>query len=204
MPIAPPPGPLAGRHVVLEPLSLDHVPGLAAAADADRSTFGWTIVPSGLDGTEGYVTDLLDLAARGGTVPFAQRRVADGALVGCTRYLDLRWYRGRAEPDEVEIGGTWLAASAQRTPINSEAKLLLLTHAFEVWGCWRVALCTDARNDRSRAAIERIGARYEGILRNFRPRMGPGETGARDTAIFAMTDADWPVARAALHARLAP
>ena len=85
--------------------------------------------------------------------------MADGRLVGCTRFLEMRRWRGRPEPDEVEIGGTWLAADVQRSAVNTEAKLLLLTQAFDDWHVDRVAIATDARNDRSRHAIERIGAR---------------------------------------------
>ena len=131
-----------------------------------------------------YVENLLELRDRGDAVPFVQRRLADGQLVGCTRYMDIRSWSGRGVPDEVEIGGTWLAASAQRTPINTEAKLLLLTHAFETWEVYRVALATDARNERSRTAIARIGASFEGELRNHRWSFAPGEAGQpRTTAL---------------------
>ena len=118
--------------------------------------------------------------------------------------MELRRWRGRDEPDEVEIGGTWLAPDAQRSPINTEAKLLLLVHAFDVWQVTRVALATDVRNERSRRAIERIGARFEGTLRHHRPSLSPGEEGrARDTALFAITDDDWPDVRSNLARRLA-
>ena len=131
------------------------------------------------------------------------RHLASGRLVGCTRFMELRRWCGHAEPDEVEIGGTWLAADAQRTPVNTEAKLLLLTHAFEVWRVRRVALGTDARNERSRRAIERIGASFEGVLRHHRPSMVAGEQGRpRDTALFAVTDDDWPAVARSLRARL--
>ena len=106
-------------------------------------------------------------------------------------------------PDEVEIGGTWLAASAQRSAINTEAKLLMLSHAFEVWQVNRVALATDARNERSRAAIERIGATFEGVLRRHRWSFAPGESGQpRDTAIFSIVPSEWPDVKARLTARL--
>ena len=106
-------------------------------------------------------------------------------------------------PDEVEIGGTWLAADAQRSPVNTEAKLLLLTHAFETWDVSRVALCTDVRNERSRQAIERIGASFEGVLRHHRLSYVAGEVGRpRDTAMFAMTDDDWPAVKERLTERL--
>ena len=152
-----------------------------------------------------YVARLLSPAPTPApAVPFAQRRLADGRLVGCTRFMELRWWRGRDEPDEVEIGGTWLAADAQRTPINTEAKLLLLTHAFDVWGVVRVALATDvaqrAQPDGDRAHRRPLrGRRCATTAR----RSSPGEAGRpRDTALFAITDDDWPAARAALERRL--
>lgn len=195
---------LAGRHVRLEPLTSDHAEPLAAAAAGDRSTFGWTRVPDGIDDARRYVDELLRDADAGTVLPFAQVRVADGVPIGCTRFMDMRWWSGREVPDEVEVGGTWLAASAQRTPINTEAKLLLFTHAFETWGVHRLALATDARNERSRAAIERAGARFEGVLRNHRFSYAEGEVGQpRDTALFAMTSGDWPSVKAALEVRLA-
>ncbi len=172
------------------------------AANEDRSTYQWTTVPHDATAMQRYVDALLEQAAVGATVPFIQRRVADGAVVGCTRFMTIARWRGRAEPDEVEIGGTWLAASAQRGPINTEAKLMLLTHAFETWGTVRVTLCTDARNARSRAAIERIGARLEGVMRSHRASHVREEAGQpRDTAIFAITAEDWPEAKRRLTAR---
>jgi RimJ/RimL family protein N-acetyltransferase len=123
--------------------------------------------------------------------------------VGATRFLWLRHYFDRPEPDAAEIGGTWLAASAQRTGINTEAKLLMLTHAFEVWGVQRVDLKTDARNERSRAAIERIGARLDGIVRNWQPSLVPGEAGRpRDSALYSIIPAEWPGVKAGLEQRL--
>lgn len=194
---------LRGEHVELIPMASEHVAGLTAAAGRDRATYGFTEVPATPEAMAGYVGRLLSLAAAGAAVPFSQRRVDDGRLVGCTRFMELRWWRDRTDPDEVEIGGTWLAADAQRSPVNTEAKLLLLTHAFERWGVVRVALATDARNARSRTAIERIGARYEGTLRNHRPAMVDGESGRpRDTALFAITDDDWPAVREQLRRRL--
>ncbi len=114
------------------------------------------------------------------------------------------WPLGRRDPDEVEVGGTWLAADAQRSPINTEAKLLLLTHAFDVWDVRRVAICTDARNERSRRAIERLGATFEGVLRQHRASTAAGEAGTlRDTAVYAIVAADWPAVRDRLSARAA-
>lgn len=193
---------LTGRFVQLEPLGREHVDDLVAAASADRSTFDHTWVPDGRDAMTGYVDHLLAEHAAAQVLPFAQRRLDTGEVVGCTRYLDIRWWRGRPEPDEVEIGGTWLGANAQRTAVNTEAKLLLLTHAFDTLGVWRVAICTDARNQRSRDAIERIGATFEGILRNHRLRYNTDPVEPRDTAVYSVTDQDWPAVRAGLDDRL--
>lgn len=195
---------LRGSHVELVPLALEHAGELAAAANLDRSTYGFTEVPDDLAATERYLAKLLAQRDAGTAVPFAQRRRADGRLVGCTRFMELRFWWDRSTPAEVEIGGTWLAADAQRSPVNTEAKLLLMTHAFETWGVGRVALCTDVRNERSRRAIERLGARLEGILRHHRPSTVAGEAGRlRDSALYAVTDDDWPTVRDGLRARLA-
>jgi RimJ/RimL family protein N-acetyltransferase len=195
---------LAGRHVVLEPLARSHAPGLLRAAEVDRSAYGYTPVPADLVSMEAYIDWLLDDAQRDVVVPFAQRRVADGELVGCTRYLNVTWWPDRDLPVEVEIGGTWLGAAAQRTPINTEAKLLLLAHAFESWQVHRVAVCTDALNERSRRAIERIGATFEGVLRRHRASTGhatvPGTP--RDTAVYSIIVEEWPDVRTHLQERL--
>lgn len=199
---------LTGRHVRLEPLSDTHVDGLAAAAAVDRATYGWTYVPDGREAMERYVTGLVADRAAGIAVPFAQVAADTGDVLGCTRLMELRWAAGRATPVEVEIGGTWLTAPAQRTPVNTEAKLLLLRHAFGELGVWRVAICTAAENTRSRTAIERLGAQFEGILRNHRQRMGDlgNPTGAllpRDSALYSITPDDWPAVEARLTAKLA-
>jgi RimJ/RimL family protein N-acetyltransferase len=187
---------LAGRHVVLEPMRPDHVEELAAATGGDRSSFAYTRVPEGLDDTAAYVDWLLRDAADGAVGPFVQRRVADGRLVGCTRYLHPDWPLDRDVPDEIEIGGTWLCADAQRSPINTESKLLLLSHAFERWNVQRVAICTDARNQRSRAAIERLGVAFEGVLRRHRASTHAGDGDRlRDSAMYAVTVDDWPIVR---------
>jgi RimJ/RimL family protein N-acetyltransferase len=194
---------LTGRFVALEPLATHHAPDLLHAADEDRSTYGYTPVPADLASMEAYVRWLLDDAARDVVVPFAQRRLADGRLVGCTRYLNVLWWPDREWPAEVEIGGTWLSASAQRTAINTEAKLLLLTQAFDVWGVNRVAICTDALNERSRRAIERLGATFEGILRRHRASTGHATVPntARDTAVYSIIPDEWPGVRAGLAKR---
>jgi RimJ/RimL family protein N-acetyltransferase len=195
---------LAGRYVVLEPLSTDHVDDLVRAATQDRSSYGYTHVPDTVGSMTEYVDRFVAARSRGTDLPFAQRRVTDGRVVGCTRYLDVTWWPDRADPVEVEIGGTWLAADAQRSPVNTEAKLLLLGHAFETWHVHRVAICTDRRNERSRAAIERLGASLDGILRNHRPTMGAeGIAGTpRDTAVYSILPDEWPAIRRRLVERL--
>jgi len=188
---------------MLEPLATEHVDAIALAGSGDRSTFAYTQVPDGGDEASDYVTWLLDDAAHDRATPFVQRRVDDATVVGCTRFLNPAWPLGRDHPDEVEIGGTWLSSSAQRTAINTEAKLLLLTHAFEVWNVQRVAVCTDARNDQSRRAIERLGARFEGVLRRHRRSTHTGDGDRlRDTAAYAITIDDWPDVQAMLAGQL--
>jgi RimJ/RimL family protein N-acetyltransferase len=193
---------LAGRHVRLEPLTLEHAAGLTAAANIDRSTYALTPVPDSVEAMNAYIEQLLADRDAARVVPFCQVDVITGRPVGCTRYLDLQWWRRRQEPDEVEIGGTWLAASAQRTGINPEAKYLLLRHAFEQLGVWRVAICTDARNARSREAIERIGATFEGVLRNHRLVADAGEPAPRQTAVYSIIDDEWATVSARLREKL--
>lgn len=191
--------PLHGDLVRLEPLREDHVPGLALAAEEDRSAYAYTMVPRA-DETPAYVQAQL---TRDRVTPFAQVRVADGAPVGCTAYYNPRTWPGRDDLSAVEIGGTWLAASAQRTGINAESKLLLMTYAFETLNVVRVDFRTDARNQRSRQSIERLGAQLEGVLRNWGPSWVPGEEGRlRDSAIFSVIDIEWPQVKSALTRRV--
>jgi RimJ/RimL family protein N-acetyltransferase len=193
---------LTGRHVQLEPLQIDHVDELVAASTVDRDTYGYTDVPGDRQSMRRYVERLVDEHAEAKVLPFAQRRLDTGQLAGCTRFMEPRWWRGRHDPDEIEIGGTWLAATAQRTAVNTEAKYLLLSHAFEQWDVWRVAVCTDEDNSRSRTAIERLGASFEGVLRNHRLRYNTAEPAPRNTAVYSITDAEWPVVKRALQHRL--
>jgi RimJ/RimL family protein N-acetyltransferase len=195
---------LAGRHVRLEPLRPHHAEALLVAADADRSSYGWTAVPADLPAMQRYIDGLLADAQARTAVPFVQLRAADGVPLGCTRFLDLRWWAGRNTPAEAEVGGTWLTVAAQRTAVNTEAKLLLLTHAFEVWGVERLAICTDERNQRSRTAIERLGASFEGVLRHHRQQAGHHTiAGApRNTAVYSILPGEWPGVRSRLEARL--
>ena len=196
---------LTGEHVQLEPLTGDHIHQLVVAANEDRSSYAWTPVPESVGAMKSYVSALLADAEAGRVIPLVQRRLSDQRIVGCTRFLEIRYWTGRDLPDEVEVGGTWLAASAQRTAINTEAKLLLFRHAFEEWQVRRLAICTDARNTRSRDAIVRTGATFEGILRNHRASAVAGEIGQpRDTATHSVLDTEWPAVRANLLGRLRP
>ena len=193
---------LSGRLVRLEPLTPDHAADLAAAAER-RDTYGFTTVPDGADRAAAYVASRLAGATAGEWMPFAQVRLADGQAVGSTSYLTFRRRPGSVVPYAVEIGGTWLAASAQRTGINVEAKLLLLGHAFDEWGTARVDLKTDARNARARAAIEGLGARLDGVLRSWQPSQAPGEDDRlRDSAMYSILLAEWPEVRERLERRL--
>ena len=194
---------LAGRYVTLTPLAIGDVPGLVAAASGDRSTFGWSIVPGDVDAMEAVVRRLIAEGDQRTAVPFTTRRSGTAEIIGMTRFLTLRWYFDRDYPDGAEIGGTFLTARAQRTAANTEAKLLMMTHAFDVWGVRRLDLKTDERNDRSRRAIERIGGQFEGVLRNWQAAQVDGEEGrTRNSAIYSVLDSEWPGVRERLEARL--
>jgi len=194
---------LSGRLVRLEPLEEGHLDALVAAASENRESYGFTLVPQGAEAMRAHTQELLELRACSEELPYVQIRFADERPVGMTRYLVIRRRAGEPLPYAVEIGGTWLAASAQRTGINTEAKLLLLTQAFERWQVGRVDFKTDARNLRSRTAILALGARFEGVLRNWQPSLVPGEERAlRDSALYSILDSEWPAVRVALGARL--
>ena len=189
---------LEGRTVRLVPLVADLVPALVVAASEERSTYGFTNVPPDADAMSTYVDAAL---AAPDQYAFATCSAADSRVVGSTRFGSLDWWPPRRpEPDVAEIGWTWLAASAQRSAVNTEAKLLMLTHAFEVWRVQRLQLKTDALNERSRAAIERIGARFEGVLRNQTPAFG--RPGPRDSAMYSIVPSEWPEVKARLIDRL--
>ncbi|MFY9806311.1 MAG: GNAT family protein [Pseudonocardiaceae bacterium] len=193
---------LHGSLVRLEPLSMNHGADLAVSAEEDRDVYGFTRVPRGWE-VEGYLAAHFERANDGKLAPFAQVRHSDERAVGCTAYWDPRYWPGRSELYAIEIGWTWLAASAQRTGINIEAKLLLLEYAFETLGVVRVDLKTDARNARSRRAIERLGAQFEGVLRRWSQSHAPGEEGRlRDSAMFSVIASEWPTTKATLCRRL--
>ncbi|MBG0827534.1 GNAT family N-acetyltransferase [Planomonospora sp. ID67723] len=192
---------LHGSLVRLEPLTMSHAPDLARAAEEDRSSYAYTLVPRAAE-VAAYVEGRF-AEGSGGWTPFAQVRTSDGTAIGCTAFWDLRTWPGRQDLQAVEVGGTWLAASAQGTGINTEAKLLLLTYAFETLGVVRVDLKTDARNERSRRAIAGLGVRFEGVLRSWSRSWAPGEEGLlRDSAMFSVIAGEWPTVKSALRARL--
>ena len=194
---------LAGKHIRLEPLEFRHADGLVAAAAVDLSLYRWTFVPRNRAEAIQYIDTALAWKNAGTAMPFATIRLTDDVVLGSTRFWNMeRWSwpqgyprHGRTAPDVCEIGHTWLTSTAVRTPVNTEAKLLMLTHAFETWEVLRVCLHTDARNDRSRAAIERIGARFEGILRA--QRLAADNT-PRDSARFSIVAAEWRGVKAKL------
>jgi RimJ/RimL family protein N-acetyltransferase len=212
----PAPVTLIGRTVRLEPLSEQHAEGLAAAAAEDRSTYGFTAVPQGVDGALEFIaTAQADLAA-GRSLAFATIRATDGLIVGSTRFLEMDYWQGpvvwpplpsgptgdpaTAVPDAAEIGRTWLSRHAQGTGINTEAKLLMLRHAFETWGVQRISMRADARNLRSRAAIERLGATSEGVRRAH----SRGLDGVvRSTAFYSILAEEWPAVRDIIELRIA-
>jgi RimJ/RimL family protein N-acetyltransferase/GNAT superfamily N-acetyltransferase len=187
-------GPLSGDHVRLEPLRPGHVPGLVSAAAGGGDLYRWTVVPRDTDQARRYVETALAARDQGTSVPFAVVRAADGAVIGSTRFWDLTFWpwpgpEPKATPDTCEIGHTWLSRDAIRTGANTEMKRLMLTHAFETWGVHSVSFHTDARNQRSRDAIQRIGGTFEGILRAHRLAV---DQGPRDSARFSITAAEWP------------
>ncbi|MFF8596320.1 GNAT family N-acetyltransferase [Streptomyces sp. NPDC015220] len=205
---------LRGERVFLEPMETGHVPDLTRAASESRDAYGFTLVPADRDSMARYVSAALDDQSTGWALPFVVRDRRRDQIVGSTRFLDLdywtwppSWPPGRttprpdAIPTVAEIGSTWLSASAQGTGCNTEAKLLMLTHAFDVWGVLRVTLKTDARNGRSRAAIEKIGGRFEGV-RRAHARAVDGSV--RDTAYYSVLSEEWPDVRGRLRAISSP
>lgn len=194
---------LEGALVRLEPLGHHHAPDLAAAGEEDRGPFGFTWVPTAEE-TGAYIDAQLARAEAGRLAPYAQVSLETGRAVGSTSFWDPRYFPDDGRLYAVEIGFTWLAPSAHGTGVNAEAKLLLFGHAFERWGVERVDLKTDARNARSRAAIEAAGARFEGVLRKWSRSWAPGEDGAlRDSAIYSIIDTEWPACKSRLEARVA-
>jgi len=201
---------LEGRHVLLEPLSLNHVPDLVHAAIQPRETFGLTDVPADELDMRRYVESALAGRNSGTMLPFATIDRKAERVVGSTRFGNVEFWswpegnlnqRGENLPDVVEIGWTWLSPDAQRTAINTEAKLLMLTYAFESLRVHRVSLKTDSRNERSRRAIERLGAKFDGVIRAAQTAY---DGAIRDSAYYSVLDSEWPSVKSQLAARLRP
>jgi RimJ/RimL family protein N-acetyltransferase len=188
-------GTLEGRHTRLEPLAETHRAALFAASRHPEIWRWMRDYPSSQAAFDGWYDEALRASAAGEECAFATVDRATGVPVGSTRFLALR-------PDDlgVEIGWTWLTPDRWRSGINVEAKYLMLTHAFETLGCIRVELKTHAENQRSRRAMEAMGAWFEGVHRNH--RIVPG-VGIRDTAWFSIIDGEWPDVRRRFEARLA-
>ena len=204
---------LDGRHVRLEPLALGHARALVSAGSGPRDTYGFTWVPPDEDSMLRYIETALRDRDAGRALPFVTIAKSAGGksaarVVGSTRFGNIEFWpwpaanprqRGLDVPDVVEIGWTWLSQDVQRTPINTEAKLLMLIHAFEGWRVHRVSLMTDARNERSRRAILRVGAQFDGVIRA--QRMAADGT-IRDTAAFSILESEWPAIKRQLQSRL--
>lgn len=186
---------LNGKYVRLEPMTEDHIPGLAEIGVGQ--TF-WDFMLYGrmdsLEDMRNWVRDILSRAEKGADLPFVAIYLASGKVAGATRYLNIM-----PKDRGLEIGGTWYGTEYQRTPVNTECKYLLLTHAFERLGCIRVQLKTDLRNVRSQKAIERIGAKREGILRNHMI-LPSGQF--RDSVFYSILDSEWPEVKKRLEAIL--
>ena len=187
---------LQGQYVRLEPLDLRHVQGLVTASAVDSSLYQWSPVPQGEIETARYVETALAWKEAGSALPFAILRREDGVIIGSTRFWNIEFWswpadhplHDRTTPDACEIGYTWLTRSAIRTGANTESKLLMLMHAFEVWETLRVCFHTDVRNLRSRAALERIGGQFEGILRSHRLA---ADFIPRDSARYSILAPEW-------------
>ena len=185
---------LEGTHVRLEPLSPQHVTPLTEVG-VDPEIWRWmTVQVRDRNGMQRYVDEALEAQRNGVAVPFATVERSGNRVVGTTRFGNIDRSNRRAE-----IGWTWINPKWQRSPINTEAKLLMLRHAFEVWGCIRVEFKTDALNDKSRAALLRIGAKEEGMLRKHMI----ADTGRfRDSVYYSVLDTEWPDVKANLEQKL--
>jgi RimJ/RimL family protein N-acetyltransferase len=185
---------LEGRHVRIEPLAYEHADGVrAAASDGELWRLWYTSVPAP-DKTKEWIDIALDVRTRLGGMPFVVREKASGDIVGATRYFNVD-----APNRRLEIGHTWYAKRVQRTAVNTECKLLLLTHAFEALGCIAVEFRTSSFNFQSREAIARLGAKQDGILRSH--QILPDGT-LRDTVVFSIIAPEWPAVKRHLVFRL--
>jgi RimJ/RimL family protein N-acetyltransferase len=186
---------LEGRYVRLAPLSRDHLHGLLAAGSFEEIWTWLSVRPAGRDGFERWLETALAAQTQGTELPFTTFDRASGDIVGTTRYLNID-----RDSRRLEIGWTWITPRMQRSYINTEAKYLQLRHCFEELGCRRVELKTDARNEKSRNAMLRIGAQFEGIARK---QMRTFDGTNRDNAWYAFIDDDWPEVKSRLEAMLA-
>ena len=187
---------LIGSRIRLEPLAETHAPDLALVGLDERI---WRFMLYGdictAEDLQGWIQDMLARQKRGTDLPFAAIDLESGKAIGCTRYLDIH-----PEHRNMEIGGTWFGVAYQGTGVNTEAKYLLLKHAFETLGCIRVQLKTDTRNVHSQHAIERIGAVKEGILRDH---MVLSDGTIRSSVYYSILEREWPAVKARLEMRLA-
>lgn len=191
----PEPTTLRGQHASLEPLTLARHDELAEALrDGELWNLWYTFIPTP-DKLAADIEKKLDQQRKGTMLPFAVIEAASGKAVGITTYMNID-----AEARRVEIGSTWYRKSVQRTPLNTECKLMLLTHAFEALDCIAVEFRTHFFNHQSRRAIERLGAKLDGILRNHR-RFSDGTL--RDTAVYSIIASEWPTVRSHLGHQLA-
>ena len=186
---------LQGKHVRLEPMTEAHIPGLTEIGAGQ--TF-WDFMLYGNINTEddmrSWVRDILSRAENGTDLPFVAIHLASGRVAGATRYLNIM-----PKDRGLEIGGTWYGLEFQRTSVNTECKYLLLSHAFETLGCIRVQLKTDSRNERSQKAIERIGAKKEGVLRNH---MILPDGRYRHSVFYSILDTEWVYVKKNLEAMM--
>ncbi|HCL83302.1 MAG TPA: N-acetyltransferase [Chitinophagaceae bacterium] len=188
---------LKGIHIRLEPMDMNHLEGLMNASVTESSLYRWSPVPQGREEVQKYIQAAVRLRKDRSALPFAIIRLRDETVIGSTRFWNLeRWSwpeghprHGRNQPDACEIGYSWLNQTAIRTGANTEAKLLLLTYAFEIWQVFRVCFHADVRNERSRRAIERIGGKPEGILRAHRMAV---DFIPRDSARYSILEEEWP------------
>jgi RimJ/RimL family protein N-acetyltransferase len=199
---------LTGELVRLEPLTVHHVIPLAEAAAEDPHCFGPNDVPTDKIAMHRWVDEAIELRDDKDPLPYAIRRLADNTIVGSTRFWHTEFW-GHASsgdilrprhPNAVEVGKTWLSSSAQRTGCNTEAKLLMLSHAFETWGVTRVSMTADSRDNRSRQSIERLGATLDGVLRAARPC--PQNLDGH-VAVYTILNSEWPSVRSRLEEKLA-
>jgi RimJ/RimL family protein N-acetyltransferase len=199
---------LEGKYVTLIPLGMNHAQALVDVANISRDTFNLTSVPHDLESAQRYVQRAQDLYKSRTALPFAIVETLVGKVVGTTRFMNIEFWdypeghylkRPYYMPHVVEIGATWLGEAYQRTGINTDSKLCMLQFAFEQWHVLRVQFKTDARNERSRANIERVGARLDGILRAHMPSY---DGGVRDSAYYSITYAEWPDVKKRLEEKL--